>query len=53
MRLTEHVPVFVSPFVSPGCIKLSALLMTWDDEASSASYEQKVVGVVEATADEV
>jgi len=30
--------VFVSPFVSPGCIKMGTLLMTWDDEASSASY---------------
>ena len=38
VRLTEHVPVLVSPFVSPGCIKMGRLLMTWDDEASSASY---------------
>ena len=38
LRLTEHVPGFVSPFVSPGCIKMGTLLMTWDDEASSASY---------------
>jgi hypothetical protein len=38
LRLTEHVPVFVSPFVSPGCMKMGTLLTTWDDEASSASY---------------
>ena len=31
-------PVFVSPFVSPGCIKMGRFLMTWDDEASGASY---------------
>jgi hypothetical protein len=44
---------FVSPIMSPGCIKMGGLLMTWDDDGSSASYEEKVVCVVETTADEV
>jgi len=39
--------------VSPGCIKMGRLLMTWDDEASSGSYQQNLVCVVETTADEV
>jgi hypothetical protein len=38
LRLTEDVSVFVSPFVSPGCIKMGRFLMMWDDEASRASY---------------
>ena len=38
LRLTEHVPVFVSPLVSPGWMKMGILLMTWDDKASGASY---------------
>ena len=44
---------FVSPIMSPGCIKMGGLLMTWDNEGSSASHEEKVVCVVETTADEV
>jgi len=44
---------FVSPVVSPGCIKMGRFLMTWDDEASGASYQQKVGCVVETIADEV
>ena len=41
LRFTEHVPEFVSPFVSPGCMKMGTLLMIWDDEASTASYQQR------------
>ena len=48
-RLTEHVPVFVSP----GWIKMGTFLMTWDDEASGASYQQKLVCAVATIADEV
>ena len=44
--------VLYHPLCHPG-IKNGQLLMTWDDEASSASYQQKVVCVVETTADEV
>jgi len=43
----------LSPFVSPGCIKMGRFLMTSDEEASSASYQQNLVFVVETTADEV
>jgi len=32
---------------------MGAFLMTWDDEASSASYQQKVVCLLETTADDV
>jgi len=44
---------FVSPVVSPGCIKMGRFLMTWDNERSSASREEKVVYVVETTGDEI
>jgi len=53
LLLTEHLPVFVSPFVSPGCMKMGRFLMTWDDEASGASYQQKLVCAVATIADEV
>ena len=35
------------------CIKMGRFLMTSDDEASSASYQQNLACVVETTADEV
>ena len=53
LSLRAAVDICESKKLCHRCMKMGTLLMTWDDEASSASYQQNLVCVVETTADEV
>ena len=53
LSLRAAVDIRKSKKLGHRCIKMGRLLITSDDEASSANYQQNLVCVVETTADEV